>query len=321
MEKIDYASFCCRDRYGFSADQIGTMMEQNQHEAIIMTRDEFVCFVQDKAGNDRNRLDALQETFAQTSFKEYLKGYWNTTLAPNIGNAGVVPASQFTSDAFVIGKTLSQVGISASYYLKDKYIILKGYSGLRKILTGTRYLATNPAIVQVGFGLKGIQGMAKGAFVLGLVVSSGIETLDWLAKDEKTMVDLVGGIGVEAVKVGIASVVGYAFAAALTVTGVAALPLIGLAGMSCYVAWKLNELDNTYNIKQTVIRTLKSLPDNLEHGFYILRDAMETDWKREVEKKIEEFEDWIIRAAEHQVEAFLRKTVMHFFRYSLQRIR
>ena len=65
MEKIDYASFLCRDRYGLAADQIGTMVAENTHEAIIMTRQEFVCFAQDKAGNDPSRIAALQEAFAQ----------------------------------------------------------------------------------------------------------------------------------------------------------------------------------------------------------------------------------------------------------------
>jgi hypothetical protein len=301
---VDYERFCCTDRHGFSADQIGAMMEKNEQDAIVMTREEFVRFVEDKAGNNQNQLAALKSAIDQSSFKEY----WNKTLAPNIGNAGVVPVSQLTSDAYVIGKTLSLVGISASYYVKGNYIILKGYSGTRNILTGTRYLLTNPKVVQMGFGLKGVQGVARGGFILGLVVSTAIETLDWLFNDEKTMVDLVGGIGVEAVKVGIASLAGYAAGAALTVvTGVAAAPLIGMAVVTCLVAWGLNELDNKYNVKQTVIRTLKSLPDNLENGLYIIKSVVETDWKREVEKKIAEFEDWIIRAAEQQVEEFLRK--------------
>jgi hypothetical protein len=293
------------------------MMQDNEQEAIIMTREEFVRFVEEKAGNDQNQLNALKSAIDQSSFKEY----WNKSLAPNIGNPAVVPASQLTSDAYAIGKILNLVGIRASYYIKGDYIILKGYSGLRKILTGTRYLATNPIVVQMGFGLKGIQGVAKGGFILGLVVSTAIETLDWLFNDEKTMVDLVGGIGVEAVKVGIASLAGYAAGALATLTGFAAFPLIGLAVMTFGVAVGLNALDNKYNVKQTVVRTLKSLPDNLENGVYIIRNALETGWRREVEKKIAQFEDWIVRAAEQQVEAFLRKTVMHFFRHSLQRIR
>jgi hypothetical protein len=62
------------------------------------------------------------------------------------------------------------------------------------LLQGTRFLAANPRMVQMGLGTSSLQNVAKGGFLL--VVGAGIETLDFIFNDEKTMNDLVGGIWV-----------------------------------------------------------------------------------------------------------------------------
>jgi hypothetical protein len=115
--------------------------------------------------------------------------------------------------------------------------------------------------------------VAKGGFVLGLVVSSGVEITDFIFNDEKTMCDLVGGIGVEAVKAGLGALTGFAVAAALTFTGIAVLPLAGMLAVSFLVGVGLNELDNAYAIKQRVVTAMKAAPDNLAAGYYIVKQS------------------------------------------------
>ena len=316
MEKLNLISKCCNDPTGATAEQVGTMMEKSQHEAIVMTRSEFVEYLQDKAGERREVLEAVKTYIHQSS----LRAFWTDTLGKNVSEPAVVPAGQLGADAYIISKVLYLVGLKARYRIEGPYIILMGRPGLRRALNTPRYLASNPKVIQMGFGLKGLQNTARGGFILSFVISAGIETLDCIF-NERTMVDLVGGIGVEAVKCGIAAFAGYvAGAAVLSITGVAALPLIGMAVVSFFAAEKLNELDNRYNIKKQVITALKTLPDNLEKGLYIVRSAIETDWKVELEREIRQFEDWLIRAAEQQVEAFLQRAVMNLFRHRLFRI-
>jgi uncharacterized membrane protein YhaH (DUF805 family) len=112
--------------------------------------------------------------------------------------------------------------------------------------------------------MRGVANVAKGGFYLGLVVSILIESLDFILNDEKTMYDLVGAIGVEAVKGGLAVAFGMAFAGAVAgVTTIAVLPLIVLAVFTAAAAIALNRLDNHYKIKDAVIAALKQLPNTI----------------------------------------------------------
>ena len=318
MDTTNYLSLCCNDQYGITADQIGLMMDKNEREVIVMTREEYIQFLQEKAGSNRELHKELWAIVSQSSFKDY----WNETLSPNIGKSAVVPGALLVNDLTVISKTLYLVGPTLRYYIKGDYIVLTGHSGLRKALTGTRYLLSNPKIVEMGFGLKGLQAVAKGGFVLGMVVSTAVETLDFILNDEKTMVDLVGGIGVEAVKGGIAAFAAYALTTAVvgistTIAGVAAAPLIGMAFVAFGVSYALNFVDDKYKIKQRVIATIKSMPDNLERGYYILKSAAEADWKAEVQREISRLGDWLVRATTQQAEEIFRRVIRDFFRHRL----
>jgi hypothetical protein len=158
-------------------------------------------------------------------------------------------------------------------YKGKPYLIFKGKPGLRNVIKGTRYLAANPRIVQLGLGMNGLKHVAKGGFILGMVVSSGIEITDFFYKDEKTMYDLVGAIGVEAVKGGLAALAGLVAGAVVSITGIAVLPLIGFAVATFAVGWYLNDLDNTYQIKKKVSAALKLAVESLEPGYYEVRDG------------------------------------------------
>ena len=143
---------------------------------------------------------------------------------------------------------------------------------MRNVLQGTRYLASNPRIVQMGLGMQGLKHVARGGFVLGMVVSSGIEVAEFFFNDEKTMYDLVGGIGVEAVKAGLATLAGLAVGALAATTGIALLPLGVAAGVAFLAGIGLNELDKAYQVKERVSAALKHAAGNLESGYYRIEE-------------------------------------------------
>ena len=175
-----------------------------------------------------------------------------------------------SGDGMLISKTLLALGFAgfgSSVSVNsagNPIIILKGYLGLRDaFLRGTTFLATNPKMIQMGLGMRGISNVAKGGFMLGLVVSVGIESIDFILNDEKTMYDLVGAIGVEAVKGGLAVAAGMLFAAAAGITTVAVLPLMLLAVVTFAAGVALNRLDSHFQIKEAVIAALKELPETV----------------------------------------------------------
>ena len=108
----------------------------------------------------------------------------------------------------------------------------------------------------------------------------------------------VGGIGVEAVKAGLATLAGLAIAGGLALTGVSVLPLIGLVGITLAVGAYLNVKDQEYRIKQRVIDALKTVPDQTAQGIYTINTESES-WLARVRASVEGKQQEVGRAV-HQ---------------------
>ncbi|WP_315530941.1 hypothetical protein [Delftia acidovorans] len=262
------------------ADMLARQMEQKQINAIVLTPQEYADILSDKARNNPRLAATLHAMLAHSA----LGRYWTHTASPNAGKPWVAPASLMVSDAYLITKTLIALGLAgARSYIKTTatgtYIIITGYAGLRRqLLQGTRFLAANPRMVQMGLGIRGLQNVAKGGFLLSLVVGTGIETLDFIFNDEKTMHDLVGGIGVEAVKAGLATMVGLtAGMTTASMISVAVLPLAIMAAMILITSLALNSADERWQIKQNVIKAIKFTPNDKAQGFYRINTS-HPDW-------------------------------------------
>jgi hypothetical protein len=282
------------------AQTVAQSMEQNQVDVLVLTPNQYMSILQDKAKNNPRLEYTLREILAKSSFGQY----WNTTFSPNANQPWVGPVSQFPNDAYMIAKTFHALGVAGlSSYIKrengNTWIILKGFAGLRgPALQGTRYSATNPKMIKLGLGIKGAGNVAKGGFILGVVVSSGIEVADFIFNDEKTMYDLVGGIGVEAVKAGLATMVGLAAAGFGAATGIAVAPLIGLVAVTLVVGYLLNVADDHYKIKKRVIEALKTAPEQTAQGIYMINTEAES-WLARVKASVEVKQQEVGRAV-HQ---------------------
>ena len=263
-------------------------MEQNKVDVLVLTPNQYMTILQDKAKNNPRLEASLQKILGNSTFGQY----WTKTFSPNAGEPWVGPVAQGANDAVMITKTLNTIGMAGiTSYVKSTaagtYIIIKGYAAKRSsALQGTRYLATHPQMLQLGLGMKSLHGVAKGGFVLGVVVSSGIEVADFVFNDEKTMFDLVGGIGVEAVKGGLGALVAYGFASmAATMTAVAVAPLVVMAVAAVLVGTGLNYIDREYNIKGQVIDALKATPETVSQGLYRI-DTKAKGWTEQLNKSV-----------------------------------
>lgn len=265
-------------------------MDKNQVDVLVVTPGQYMSILQDKAKNNAALEFNLRKMLSQSTFGQY----WQKEFSPNASEPWVGPVAQGANDALAITKTLNAIGIAGiGSYIKTTatgtYIIIKGYSARRSgALQGTRYLATNPTMLQLGLGIKSLQGVAKGGFMLGVVVSTGIELMDFMFNDEKTMYDLVGGIGVEAVKGGLGALVAYGAAALVgTGTAVAVLPLVAMAFVAVGVGSALNYLDGSYAIKSKVIAALKMLPEQTAEGLYYI-DTKAQSWQDDLRNTIQQ---------------------------------
>jgi hypothetical protein len=269
---------------------------------LELTPAQYMSILQDRSRHHPRLQASLRKMLANTDFGRY----WNETFSPNAGQPWVGPVAQSANDVLAITRTLNALGMAGIMtYTKStatgSYIIIKGYAAHRSAaLQGTRYLASHPRMLQLGLGMQGLQGVAKGGFVLGLVVSAGIEVTDFIFNDEKTMFDLLGGIGVEAVKGGLAGLLAYAFAAGIAVvTTVAVSPLLIMAVVAVVAGIGLNNLDAQLGLKSKVVQALQSIPAGVEKGAYYI-DTASRNWLESVRSQIQEVK---IRAGQSLDEA------------------
>ncbi|SFD38658.1 hypothetical protein [Paracidovorax konjaci] len=290
--------------YGQSLAQT---MDRNQVDVLVLTQSQYLSILQDKARNNPALEFTIRKILSQSSFGQY----WQQSFSPNASEPWVGPVAQGANDAITITRTLNTIGMAGiTTYVKSTatgtYIIIKGYSAKRSsALQGTRYLATHPKMIQLGLGMTSLQGIAKGGFMLGVVVSTGIELMDFMFNNEKTMYDLVGGIGVEAVKGGLAGLVAYGLAASIAgVTTIAVLPLAFMAVVAVTGGIALNALDSHYGVKGKVIAALRLIPEQTAQGVYYINTQAQS-WETELRRAIQQKKVDIGRAMEQGMRDWL----------------
>lgn len=174
-------------------------------------------------------------------------------------------------DALIARTLVKEFGFTGKVVLKEyagkTYIILKGLPGNREIFTGTRYLATNPKVIRMAVGPKGISDSVKGGFVLTIILSVGIEVVDFILNDTRTLQDLLGTITGDIIKIGISAICSALAAAAIGgaigVAASAATPLIMAIGVGVFVGWALGKVDENIGATAALIEMYEKMGINL----------------------------------------------------------
>lgn len=175
----------------------------------------------------------------------------------NYGSAAidVKTAYALAMDMKRSGKVLGRIYVE-SRGGKD-YIIFKGHPALRKILTGTRYLATNTKILQMGIGNKALRAGAKDGVLLTVFFSITMNTIDWMFKDEFRWTNWIATISTDLVKAAIASLIGcLAGGIAAVSTTVALIPLAATILVAFIVGVSLSYLDEKFGFTDALIKKL-----------------------------------------------------------------
>lgn len=256
-------------------NQLDRDIDHNQHEMIVLSMEDANAMVAER--NASSGLGTQSPQICSRTQPGMLDGLWGGTQS--IYNATVHPLANTTwasatalgaYDAYNINRLLSDIGglgtkIRISIKNGKQYVILTGYPGLRQRLKGTRYGIRNTQLVEVGIGKYGVRGSSVTGFKLSCYVAVGIEALEWIFNDEAVLSDLFAGVGVELIKAGIASAIGYAAALAIgAVFTAAALPVVIGAVVVFAVSIGLNELDAKYDIKNSVKSGMRYAVDNIK---------------------------------------------------------
>lgn len=175
-------------------------------------------------------------------------------------------------DAWLAKTIVKEFGFSGKVVLKKygskMYVVLKGYPGKRTLLTGTKYLTSNPQVVRMAVGPKGVMKSVKGGFVLTLILSVGIEVVDYVLNDTRTLYDLIGTVTGDILKIGVAAICSAVTAAlvggAIGVATTAAAPLIAAVAVGVLVGWALNKIDDKVGATACLIEMYKQVGIDLE---------------------------------------------------------
>ncbi len=167
-----------------------------------------------------------------------------------------------TDDAMLIRKLVRETGIRGRCYFKSYngklHVVFKGYPGLRRVLTGTKYGALHPKVVGLGIGKAGVAKSVKGGTIVSVVLLTVWNIVDYVIRDEATLGQMLGGIAGDVSKALIAGGVGYAAGSAAVALGmtVAAGPLVIAVVVGLGVGWALDALDQKYRFTERLQKQL-----------------------------------------------------------------
>lgn len=172
-------------------------------------------------------------------------------------------------DLALLGKLAQDLGRSGSYFTKYRisnyngkaYVIFKGNHRARRILTGTRYLANNSKVVNMGVGKLGAAKAIAGGMKITIFLTIGFRAIDTLLREEATWHYFVGSVATDVVKVGISGGAGF-LAASLVAGGaavgtVAAGPLFAAIAVGIGVGLVLEYVDDRTGFTQSLIQGLR----------------------------------------------------------------
>lgn len=167
-----------------------------------------------------------------------------------------------TDDAMLIRKLVRETGIRGRCYFKSYngklHVVFKGYPGLRRVLTGTKYGALHPKVVGLGIGKAGVAKSVKGGTIVSVVLLTVWNIVNYVIRDEATLGQMLGGIAGDVSKALIAGGVGYAAGSAAVALGmtVAAGPLVIAVVVGLGVGWALDALDQKYRFTERLQKQL-----------------------------------------------------------------
>ena len=153
-------------------------IKSNQHEVFVVSIEEMDAIVKSSPkGNVQNTWQKLKNK-AEVGASYYASVDDLRTLSKLVGDLG-----GFATKAYV--KT----------YGGKPHIILKGHSGLRRVLTGTKYGIKNPKVITMGLGKAGAIHAAKFGGILSVVLLSTYRVADYFLTDTATLSQLIGYFG------------------------------------------------------------------------------------------------------------------------------
>ncbi len=268
--------------------EIAHILEQHNTTLLVMNSAEFIeLALTIKQQNGMTELQSRQWLVDLLNVKDAAKDAWLNNNSQIKFISGFSASGLDAAALAVIARDLQRGGnVFSKFQLQQfqgqQHIVLEGYAGLRKHLTGTRYLAANPKIVSLGMGKLGALNAIKIGFGVSIIVSVTFHGLDQLMNDQRTWHYFVGGVAADAiytlaVSVGswtlVASVVGGASMMAIG-------PMLAVVVVGVLLTVGVLFLDNHFELSKKIAKLLIEFETQLSADVASIKQ-LQVDYKRD----------------------------------------
>lgn len=171
-------------------------------------------------------------------------------------------------DIQTVTTLVTDIGIKGKVILKTvagkQYVIFKGYSGKRSIFTGTRYLASNPKVVDMAIGKIGMNKSIISGMRITIIFVVPLNVLNYILNDQQTMAELIGITATDLAKIGVASAVAsLAATATASLTTLAAGPIVIAIAVGLGTGYALDALDQEFGVTDALVRAINENYNNV----------------------------------------------------------
>lgn len=240
--------------------------KNNQCDVFVLNQEEFLTLwvASQQAGGK-----------PQTEIEKYFSEITGLSIAQGALAAGAAYGSAVkdTPSFIALANDFKRSGnILGRYELSirngKQYISFKGNHKVRTILKGTRYLAANTQVVNVGVGKEALKQGAKGGFFISVFFSITLNSINWIFEADYRWTNWLATTSTDIVKAVIGAIAGVLFGLALVTFGSVAVVAIGggiLVGV--IVGIVLKEIDEKLKITDSLVKYLEAQEKAVSNAF------------------------------------------------------
>ncbi len=196
----------------------------------------------------------------------------NEELAKAIG-LDLMSTSAAAIDSAAAVAIVRRMGLSGRAYIKHvngkAYVILKGHPGQRAVLTGTRYLRSNPKVAKLVLSSKDLAKGAAKMTGIAVVAFAALRVVEHVLSDgDPRLTNLFGTIATDVAKFALAAGAGYLAGAAVgALTTLAAGPIIAAVIVGVGASILLDRVDRKFGVTESLVRAIEDTVDRFENPF------------------------------------------------------
>jgi len=250
--------------------QISNLLNEDQYTLIQMSSQEFIeLVVSAKKTQGLNSKQAMNWIVHQINDVN-LNHHWHNNQDILKSISSYIPVAVDAIALRVLAVEIQRSGnmfstFQIKTYAVKAHILFKGYHGLRSHLTGTRYLANNPKVIQLGAGKLGAMNAIKTGFMISIIISAVFHSLDQLLDDQLTWHHFFAGIAVDVtIALGSTTIAaGLVTLAVGTATMVTIGPLIAVVIIGSLITFGANLLIDSNKLTNQFAHLLITAESNL----------------------------------------------------------